>query len=100
YYAKLQADGSTGPWTSTGALVAARGMGSAVFANGYIYYLGGRNSTGVTTVYKSPINADGSLPAFNATGMTALPANRQEHTSVVANGYVYVIGGSDGAASA
>lgn len=97
YYAKLNADGSVGAWTSTGALSQARGMGVAVFANGNIYFLGGRNTTGVTTVDKSLINSDGSLPAFAAT--TALPANRQEHSSVVANGYVYVLGGSDGAAS-
>jgi hypothetical protein len=99
YYAKLQADGTTGPWTSTGALSSARGMGSALFANGNVYFLGGRNTTGVTTVDKSVVAGDGSLAAFSTTGMTALPTNRQEHSSVIANGYMYVIGGADGAAS-
>jgi hypothetical protein len=74
-------------------------MGSAVYANGNILFLGGRNSTGVTTVDKSVIASDGSLGAFSAVGMTPLPANRQELTAAVMNGYVYVIGGSDGAAS-
>jgi hypothetical protein len=99
YYAKLRADGSTGPWTSTGALTQARGMGAAIFANGNIMFIGGRNSTGTTTVDKSVIGSDGTLGTFTATGMTALPANRQEVTATVMNGYVYVLGGSDGAAS-
>jgi hypothetical protein len=99
YYARLRADGSTGPWTSTGALSSARGMGSAVFANGNIYFLGGRNSTGTTVVDKSAIASDGSLAAFSTTNMNPLLANRQEHAAVIANGYLYVVGGSDGAAS-
>jgi hypothetical protein len=99
YFAKLRADGSTGPWTSTGALAQARGMGAAVFENGSIVFVGGRNTTGTTTVDKSVVASDGSLATFSMTGMTALPANRQEHGVVVMNGYLYVMGGSDGAAS-
>jgi hypothetical protein len=69
-------------------------MGTAVYANGSIYYIGGRNATAQNTVYYATVNNDYSLGTFNLG--TALPQLRQEHATVVANGYLYAIGGSDG----
>ncbi len=101
YYGKINADGSiqgvttTNAWdTNANNLTNARGMGTAVYANGSIYYLGGRNSTAQNTVYYATINNDYSLGPFNSG--TSLPQIRQEHATVVANGYLYVVGGSDG----
>lgn len=105
YYGKLNADGSimgittTNAWnTNVNNLTNARGMGSAVLANGYIYYVGGRNATAQNTVYYAAINSDFSLGTFSSG--TQLPQLRQEHATAVANGYMYIIGGFDGTSRA
>jgi N-acetylneuraminic acid mutarotase len=97
YYAKLNADGSTGAWTTNAnALPAARYFHSSVVANGYVYVVGGGNTSDIaqSTVYYAKLNADGSTGAW-ATNANALPAARYIHSSVVVNGYVYVIGGNN-----
>jgi N-acetylneuraminic acid mutarotase len=98
YYAKLNADGSLGSWnTASNPLPLARADHSSVVANGYVYVIGGQNSGGsiTATVYYAKLNTDGSVGAWTAAG-NSLPVNRYVHTSVVSNGYVYVIGGQDG----
>ena len=99
YYAKLNSDGSTGPWTtSSNPLPDARGSHSSVVSNGYVYVIGGTsNTTNQSTVFYAKLNADGSTGAW-ITSSNPLPNVRLSHTSVVANGYVYVIGGSNGSA--
>ena len=99
YYAKLNADGSIGAWsTAVNALPAVRGTASSVVANGYVYVIGGRDaSVNQSTVYYAKLNADGSVGAWS-TAVNALPATRSDTTSVVANGYVYVMGGTNGSA--
>jgi len=99
YYAKLNADGSTGTWTTNGnTLPAARICASSVVASGYVYVIGGVNASncngGSGTTYYAKLNADGSTGAWS-TSSNSLPGgtNRDQHTSVVSNGYVYVIGG-------
>jgi hypothetical protein len=112
YYGKVNADGSitglTSPATlsTTTLLPNNRGMGSLVFGNGYLYYIGGSGSEATagpkSTVYYAQINSDGSIGAFSGTTGgtgTALPANRVMHTSVIANGYIYVIAGCTAFAS-
>ncbi|OVE79123.1 hypothetical protein BVY00_01280 [bacterium G20] len=97
YYAKLNGDGSTGTWsTNTNALPAARSYPSSVTANGYVYVLGGSDgSTAQSTVYYAKLNSDGSIGSWT-TNSNSLPAIRQEASAVTANGYVYMLGGSDG----
>ncbi|MEK9170271.1 MAG: hypothetical protein AAB674_01350, partial [Patescibacteria group bacterium] len=86
-------DGSVGPWaTSSNALPAARQAHTSVVTNGYAYVIGGYNSVSQTTVYYAKLNSNGSTGAW-ATNANALPADRSDHSSVVANGYVYVLGG-------
>jgi hypothetical protein len=93
YYAKLNADGSTGTWaTNTNALPAVRQDATAVAANGYLYEIGG---SGQSTVYYAKLNADGSTGTW-ATNTNALPQLRNYASSLVANGYIYVIGGFTG----
>lgn len=91
--------GEIQPWqTNANSLPAPRDAHATVTANGYVYVLGGDDSTsgsptnGTTTVYYAKLNADGSLGSFSTT--TALPANRVDTMSVVANGYIYAIGGA------
>ncbi len=115
YYAPLNATGGTGAWaTSNYALgcTVTSGCGSpvslynpdVVVYNGYIYVIGGNNSSNVSeyTVYYAPLNATGGTGAW-ATSNYALgcttsgcgsPVALSYATAVVNNGYVYVIGGS------
>jgi hypothetical protein len=93
YYAKLNADGSTGTWSTTTGLPGSFGEGgTSVAANGYIYYMGGWDEIDYSNeVQYARINSDGTLGQWAST--TALPATRYGATSVAANGYIYVIGG-------
>jgi hypothetical protein len=101
YYAALNANGSTGAWTtSASSLPAVRSCTSSVIANGYIYVIGGDagscSSGGpVSTVYYAQLNTNGSIGTWN-TDANPLPAARACTTSVVSNGYVYVMGGDTG----
>ncbi|MGH7157211.1 MAG: hypothetical protein ACREGG_03840 [Candidatus Saccharimonadales bacterium] len=95
YYAKLNADGSIGAWqTSSNSLPQALQSPSSVIANGYIYALNGYNgSSNQSTVYYAKLNADGSMGAWQ-TNPNPTPGTTFAATSVVANGYVYVMGGN------
>jgi Carbohydrate binding domain/Kelch motif len=99
-YAKVNPDGSLGTFATTAALPAGRTGGSAVVANGYIYYVGGMGTTGVatTTVYYALINSDGTLSSWTSDGDT-LPAARAFGAASVQNGYLYYYGGGSGAGS-
>jgi hypothetical protein len=97
YYAQLNADGSTGAWTSQASNLtnASRTEYGLVSANGYLYAIAGNNGTGssgglATTEY-AKLNADGSTGAW--TTSTSLPVSRFAAATAVANGYVYVLGG-------
>ncbi|MDL2342273.1 MAG: hypothetical protein QFB87_04320, partial [Patescibacteria group bacterium] len=100
YYAKLNADGSNGAFaTTTTPLPTTLRAGTTVVANGTIYYLGGSTtaaSSPTSTVYYASLGANGDISGTFKTNTNALPANRQFASSVIANGYVYEIGGSDG----
>ncbi|MEK7625725.1 MAG: hypothetical protein AAB423_00005, partial [Patescibacteria group bacterium] len=95
YYAKLNADGSTGAWQTTTNLPAVRHLPTAVTANGYIYLLGGKDSGSVfqNSVYYAKLNADGTVGSWATTN--TFTTARDAHTSVTANGYIYVIGGEN-----
>ena len=97
-YAKINPngrnDGSIGTFRNTSSLKVGVSLHSSAVHNGYLYVIGGgRYSSSVLykTVQYAKINSDGSLGEFRRT--TALPAGRRAHTSVVQNGYLYVIGG-------
>ncbi|MCL4409729.1 MAG: hypothetical protein M1356_05375, partial [Gammaproteobacteria bacterium] len=98
-----------GTWGTTSSLPEGRINSSSVVANGYIYETGGStwqctgtdklgNCTGndwvpTINVMYAKINANGTTGSWAYT--TSLPATRSSHASVVANGYLYVIGGGD-----
>lgn len=95
YYAKLNADGSVGTWSATTVLPSARFGQATVAYNGYIFVIGGFNSslTAQTSVYSAKVNADGTLGSWSTlsgvlpTGLTNI------NGASVANGYVYIVGG-------
>lgn len=94
-YAAINGDGTIGSWQTTTSLPAAVDQHSSVVHNGYVYVLGGFGSGGNerSTVYRAPLNADGSVGTWQASSSLArVIAN---HASVVSNGHIYVMGGSD-----
>lgn len=95
YFTRLNSDGSTGSWNTTTVLPAARSNGSAVAVNGYMYYIGGQNSsdTAQNTTYYAKINSDGTLDSWT-TGSTITNARKSAQIAT-ANGYIYVAGGVD-----
>ncbi len=96
YIAKQNSDGTLGTWlASSVTLPTANNALSAVAANGYLYILGGNvGGSAVTTVSYAHINGDGSLNSF-VTG-TSLPVALANASAVVANGYIYFMGGFTG----
>ena len=66
--------------------------------NGYVYEIGGNNGSAVvSTVDYAQIFSNGTIGIWTAT--TSLPQTTEMATSVVYNGYVYEIGGSNGSAN-
>jgi len=88
YYYPVNADGSLGAASTTSTLPFASGYGGLVSNNGYLYATNG----GSANVVYARINSDGTLSAW--TNVTSLPANSfGSNQMVVANGYVYLVGG-------
>lgn len=99
YYAKINADGSIGSWsTSTNALPQGMYLGAGGAANGYLYFLGGVNSsfTQLDTVYYAAINSDGSVGTWGVE-TNHMPRGVEDARSFIANGYIYEMGGINGA---
>jgi hypothetical protein len=95
-YAAINSDGSLGSWLDSGSNIPVALMQhSVVIDNGYMYILGGCSSGNCTsylsTVYSALINANGTTGAF--TGTSGFTSARAGHSSLVYNGYIYVIGG-------
>jgi len=69
---------------------------SAVADNGYLYVIGGQNSSGndSAAVYYAPINSNGSPGSWTAT--SSLPSVTYQTGVTVYNGYIYVSGGVSG----
>ena len=99
YVGKVSSDGKIANWQeSSVTLPAALNAISATVSGGYLYILGGTGAGGtVSTTYYSLINGDGSLDGFQ-TG-TALPVALANAQALVANGYIYFIGGYTGSSA-
>jgi hypothetical protein len=97
-YAPINANGTIGTWNTTTSFTTARLEHTSVVHNGYLYVIGGNNGVGgvLNNVQYASINANGTIGTWNST--TSFTTGRAGHTSVVQNGYLYVIGGIDGGA--
>ena len=97
-YAPINANGSIGAWASTTSFATGREAQAMQEYNGFMYIFGGsydfpRNYLG--DVQYAPINADGTLGAWNTT--TSLPIAGLAKTNVAMhNGYVYAGGVNSG----
>jgi hypothetical protein len=106
-YAKLQANGNVGSWSTTTSLPAARDDAAYVTWNGYIYVIAGStNDTSAnaqSTVYYAKVNQDGTISSWktNSYALGCLtpgcgsPAVRNESTAFAYNGYLYETAGEN-----
>lgn len=104
--ATISSGGQIGAYSAVTNLPAgeARGRLAAVVHNNAIYVVGGCitatacGTIRATTLYIKP-NPDGSLPANWSTATANLATARYHHSMVAYNGYLYAIGGNNGAGS-
>jgi len=85
-----------GSWQSTTPLSFGRAAHSCVVHNGFLYVIGGTDGStqyDLNDVLYAGINGDGSLQNWQTT--TSFPEGRSNHTSIVHNGRLYLIGGWD-----
>ncbi|MCU0697993.1 MAG: hypothetical protein MUC96_15840 [Myxococcaceae bacterium] len=98
-YSRLNLDGTPVGFLSTTSFPTARHGIAAVAHNGYLYVTGG-DAGGVQPltgpVHYARLNADGTVAAWTATA--GFPTSRIWHQAVVANNFLYIIGGSAGGA--
>lgn len=105
-YAPIDQPGSTGQWATSSptitALPAARLYAAVVAYNGFVYVMGGQSGSGtgtaVNTIYRAAIGNDGGIGAWTANA-TTLPVSRTGLAAVAYNNRMYIMGGSDGAAT-
>ncbi len=75
-----------------------RTLHASVYANGYVYTLGGQDIAGITNaVNYAPVNSDGSIGTW-ATSSQSLPSTLQDARAAVFNNFIYVVGGYSGTA--
>jgi hypothetical protein len=89
--------GEVGPWQATTPLPVAIVFPTVNVAAGRLYVVGGFDGFGVRTdVWSAPVHPDGTLGAWGP--VTPLSRPRVNHSSVVAAGRLWVLGGYDGLA--
>ncbi len=93
YYARVNTDGSLGQWqTQTTVLPDNLEQTCTIMENGYLYVIGGANSTTPqSNVYSAKMNLDGSIGSF-ATQSNLMSA-RGAYGCTEVNGYIYLLGG-------
>lgn len=99
-FAKINDDGSLGPWQKTALLNEERGFIDAVAKDGYIYVVGGGNGPNgknlLRTVERAKVTADGSLNPWQ-TMQSGMVMPRRCSKTVVKGNYIYALGGFAGA---
>ena len=95
-YCPLNSNGSVGSCTQqTNAFTTARYGHSSVVYNGYLYIVGGFSGSYQNDIQYCPLNADGSVGSCTQQ-TNAFTTAREYHSSVVYNGYLYIVGGDGG----
>lgn len=94
YYTKLKADNSLSAFATGTDLPGARNMHSMVTYNNKLYLLGGYDNSGTktNTVYFATPDMNG--PAGSWLSGTDLPVALSNHSTVVSNGLIMVLGGA------
>jgi len=93
--ASLALPGLAAPWVQTTSLPDGCNSHTLSYASGYLYNIGGTfNADGDaegTNVLCAQVHSDGTIAAW--TNTTSLPEAVLNHAAVIANGFVYVLGG-------
>lgn len=90
--AKINLDGSLSSWQIESPMIKRRVGHTAVAFNNYIYVLSGQfDGTVPGSVERAQVNPDGSLESWQL--LDSMATTRTSHVSVVANDYIYAIGG-------
>jgi hypothetical protein len=90
--ARINADGSLGPWEAVASMTVGRSALAAVAAKGYLYAIGSANCSASISAERAKINDDGTLgPWETTTPMTTGP--RLRFGAATAGGYLYALGG-------
>jgi len=93
-FAPINSDHSLGTWSYTSNMIAARQSEPAVgISNGYMYVVGGFNSSNLSETEVAPILSNGLLGLW--TVGPSLGAATSCLSGVVTNGTMYAIGGTD-----
>ncbi len=99
YYARVNPDGSLGSWTTaSNQLPSDLYCGTTAVANGYLYWFGGGNNDCNTLSdfrnYYTKLNSDGSIGQWHELA-NLMPDFLRWPTSVVINGYLYILAGEE-----
>jgi hypothetical protein len=100
YYAPLGSNGNiTTAWSTTNSLNLPNFEFSTAQYNGYIYVAGGNNSVdgNTTKTEYAQITSNGTLSAWTVDVGGNFTTARLHHASVAYNGYLYIMGGDNGA---
>ena len=100
YYAKINADGSLGAWTtSANPLSAPRNQAQLAVVGNTMYVIGG-NTTGAgapsNQVYTMTLNPTTGLNSAETLATNTLPGATVSGVAGAMNGYMYYVGGDDG----
>lgn len=100
-FAKINADGTFGAWTSTTSFTTPRWGHAVVAANGFLYVIGGKDAAGtlLADIQYAVITPNGTLGTFT-TSNRKLPSGLFRHQAVVVDNTLYIVGGFNGAAGA
>lgn len=98
-FARINPDGTLGPWTYTSRLNTPRMFLSVSKANGIIYAVGGQyfpegHQRLLETVERAAVGPDGRLGPWTESSPMLTP--RRSPTSTIVDGYLYGIGGFNG----
>ena len=88
YSTKVNSDGTLGSWVGLTSMPLVATTAAAY--NGRLYITGGQT----TSVYAAEINNDGTIGQWSS--LESLPQSLDEHTIVISNGYIFVLGGRGG----
>ena len=92
--------GILGSWQTTTVSTINRQSATSIITHGRIYIMGGCTDNGCTTltpnVQFATLNANGTVGAWSTGTSLNLPNSRGNHSTVLLNDYVYVIGGFNG----
>ena len=96
YTAPINVDGTLGAWTTSASLPGTLSGSQAILTKKYVYMLGGSavQGTAVSTVYRAPINSDGTLGTW--TTDTSLPGALGYSQAITTKNRIYLLGGWSG----